>query len=84
MGDSGGPISCGRADGKYEVAGVTSFGDGRCNVPGMPGMSPVSVFVSVFLTVSASVSVYLLSVSVSVSMSFSLSSVSEVGRKVDR
>jgi len=38
MGDSGGPISCGRADGKYEVAGVTSFGDGRCNVPGMPAV----------------------------------------------
>jgi len=38
MGDSGGPISCVRSDGKYEVAGVTSFGDGRCNVPGMPAV----------------------------------------------
>lgn len=38
MGDSGGPISCGRDDGKYEVAGVTSFGDGRCNVVGMPAV----------------------------------------------
>jgi len=38
MGDSGGPIQCKRKDGKYNVVGVTSFGDGKCNIPGSPAI----------------------------------------------
>ena len=38
MGDSGGPIQCQRKDGKYNVVGVTSFGDGKCNVVGSPAI----------------------------------------------
>merc|ERR1711872_769161 len=38
MGDSGGPIQCKRKDGKYNFVGVTSFGDGKCNIPGSPAI----------------------------------------------
>jgi len=38
MGDSGGPIQCQRKDGKYNVVGVTSFGDGKCNIVGSPAI----------------------------------------------
>ena len=37
-GDSGGPLTCKRPDGAWEVHGVTSFGGLRCAEEGHPGI----------------------------------------------